>query len=43
MQDLFNDLIRRFVGMVVGAALSALQPLIAELEILVSPFIERRS
>jgi hypothetical protein len=43
MQDLLNHIIGCLVGMVVGTTLSALQPLIAELAISVSPFIERRS
>ncbi len=42
MQDLFNDLIGRLVGVIVRAAASAFQALVAEFAISVSPFIERR-
>ena len=43
MQDLFYDLIGRLVGVIVRAASPALQTLVAEFAISVSPFIERRS
>jgi hypothetical protein len=41
VQDLFDDLIGRLVRVIVRATLPALQTLIAELAISVSPFIER--
>jgi hypothetical protein len=43
MQDLFDDLIGRLVGVIVRAAPSAFQALVTELSISVSPYIERRS
>jgi hypothetical protein len=43
MQNLFDDLIGRLVGVIVRAAPSAFQALVTELSISVSPYIERRS
>lgn len=43
VQDLFNDLIRCLVGVLVRTAALAFQPLVTEFAISVSPFIERGS
>jgi hypothetical protein len=43
MQDLLNHLIGCLVGMLVRAAASGFQALVAELAISVSPYIKRRS